>query len=139
MSTNLETAFASGQRLFAEQRYDEAVECFERAAEAEAAVSDRHLWLARAYGRKAETAGVWDQLSLAKKVRTHFERAVALDPDNVAARLDLIEFYLAAPAFLGGGVDKARDQAAEIERRDRQQALQARAMIAGAEDGSGSR
>jgi Tfp pilus assembly protein PilF len=45
------------------------------------------------------------------KVRTSFERAVELDPRNWQARTDLAEFYLEAPAIVGGGKDKARQQA----------------------------
>ena len=36
-----------------------------------------------------------------------FERAVELDPKNDSAVDDLAEYYLAAPAIIGGGVDKA--------------------------------
>src|SRR5215471_6253147 len=39
------------------------------------------------------------------------ERAVELDPGNVQARADLGEFYAEAPAIIGGGKDKARQQA----------------------------
>jgi Flp pilus assembly protein TadD len=35
------------------------------------------------------------------------ERAVALDPKNEEAINDLFEYYLEAPGFLGGGMDKA--------------------------------
>jgi tetratricopeptide (TPR) repeat protein len=48
---------------------------------------------------------------LAKKVRTSFERAVELDPKSWEARTDLAEFYFEAPGIVGGGKDKARQQA----------------------------
>src|SRR5208337_661073 len=51
---------------------------------------------------------------LAGKVRGEFERAVQLDPNNLDARLDLAEFYLEAPAIMGGGEHKAREQAQSI-------------------------
>jgi Flp pilus assembly protein TadD len=51
---------------------------------------------------------------LAGKVRGEFERAVQLNPKDVEARLDLAEFYIAAPGIVGGGDDKARAQAKSI-------------------------
>ncbi len=71
-----------------------------------------HLWLGRIYGEKADRAGFISAAGLARKVRTEFERAVELSPDNWEARTDLAEFYLEAPAIVGGGKDKARAQAA---------------------------
>jgi tetratricopeptide (TPR) repeat protein len=44
---------------------------------------------------------------IAKKVRTAFERAVQLDPENIEAMSALGEYYVAAPGIVGGGVDKA--------------------------------
>ena len=70
-----------------------------------------HLWLGRIYGEKADHAGFLSAAGLAKKVRTEFERAVELSPDNWEARTDLAEFYLEAPGIVGGGKDKARAQA----------------------------
>jgi tetratricopeptide (TPR) repeat protein len=70
-----------------------------------------HLWLGRIYGEKADHAGFMSAAGLAKKVRTEFERAVALSPDSWEARTDLAEFYLEAPGVVGGGKDKARDEA----------------------------
>ena len=73
-----------------------------------------HLWLGRVYGEKADRANFLAAATLAGKVREEFERAVELDPKDVDARLDLAEFYLAAPAVVGGGEQKAREQAQYI-------------------------
>jgi Flp pilus assembly protein TadD len=50
----------------------------------------------------------------ASKARQHFERAVALDSNNREAKNDLFAFYLDAPGFLGGGLDKAEAHARSI-------------------------
>ena len=63
-------------------------------------------------------ASVFRQPGLAKKTRVAWEKAVALDPNSLDARDSLIQFYLQAPGVMGGGVDKAREQAAEIRKRD---------------------
>ncbi len=71
-----------------------------------------HLWLGRIYGEKADRSNFLSAAGLAGKVRTEFERAVELSPNNWEARTDLAEFYLEAPGIVGGGKDKARAQAA---------------------------
>jgi tetratricopeptide (TPR) repeat protein len=70
-----------------------------------------HLWLGRAYGEKADHTGFVKAAGLAGKVRTQFEQAVEFAPDSWEARTDLAEFYVEAPAMVGGGKDKARAQA----------------------------
>jgi len=70
-----------------------------------------HLWLGRIYGERADRVTFLKAAGLAKKVRTEFEQAVALDPNSWEARTDLAEFYLEAPFIVGGGEDKARAQA----------------------------
>ncbi len=50
----------------------------------------------------------------ASKARQCFERAVALDPHNREAKNDLFDFYLNAPGFLGGGMEKAEAIAKSI-------------------------
>ena len=96
----------------------EAERWFEAAIALDDASSTAHMWLGRAYGQQASKAGKLSQIGLAKKVRREFTRAVELDPENLDARDDLIQYYLRAPGMMGGSVDKAKEQAAEIQKRD---------------------
>jgi tetratricopeptide (TPR) repeat protein len=96
---------------FMEEDWDHAIANCERAHTLDPQSSLYALWLGRAYGEKADRVGFLSAAGLAKKVRTSFERAVELDPKNWEARTDLAEFYLEAPAIVGGGKDKARAQA----------------------------
>jgi len=94
--------------------WDRGITACERARDLDPRNSLYQLWLGRAYGEKADHAGVLSATVLAKKVRTAFERAVELDPRSWEARTDLAEFYLEAPGIIGGGEDKARAQADAI-------------------------
>lgn len=91
--------------------WDHAIAACERAVDLAPQQSVYHLWLGRAYGEKADQAGVFSAAGLAKKVRVSFERAVELDPKSSEARTDLGEFYAEAPGIVGGGKEKARAQA----------------------------
>lgn len=91
--------------------WDRAVKACEKSVALAPDRSVYHLWLGRAYGEKADTVSFLSAAGLARKLRTEFERAVALDPASVEARTDLAEFYLEAPGIVGGGRDKARAQA----------------------------
>jgi tetratricopeptide (TPR) repeat protein len=91
--------------------WDHSISACERARNLDPQKSLYHLWLGRAYGEKADRAGFLSATGLAKKVRTSFEAAVELDPRSWEARTDLAEFYLEAPGIVGGGKDKAREQA----------------------------
>jgi len=103
---------------FAVEDWDRAVAACQKAVELAPQNSMYHLWLGRAYGEKADASSFFSAAGLAKKVRTEFERAVELDPNNVDARTDLAEFYLEAPGIVGGGQDKARAQAAKLATQD---------------------
>jgi tetratricopeptide (TPR) repeat protein len=91
--------------------WDSAINACQHARDLDPQQSAYYLWLGRAYGEKADRAGFISALELAKKLRVAFERAVELDPGNWEARTDLAEFYVEAPGLIGGGKDKAHEQA----------------------------
>lgn len=105
--------------------YDKAVAFAERAAQLSPDCSESHFWLARSYGMKADMdRSFW----LARKAKQEYQRAIQIDPDNLAARRDLMEFYLQAPWVLGGSKDKAQDQVQAIASRDATEGHLARAI-----------
>ena len=103
---------------FAVSNWDRAISACEKAVTLAPNNSEYHLWLGRTYGEKADATSFFTAAGLAKKVRTEFERAVALDPKNAIGRTDLAEFYLEAPGIVGGGQDKARAQAEALSKLD---------------------
>jgi tetratricopeptide (TPR) repeat protein len=100
------------------QQHDAAIASAEKAVVLEPENSVYHEWLGRAYGGKAEHAGMFSGLSLAKKTRKEFETAVRLDGMNFSARQALIEYDCSAPGIAGGGEDKARPQIARLAELD---------------------
>lgn len=105
--------------------YGRAVTFAERAAQLSPDCSESHFWLARAYGMRADTTR---SFLLARKARLEFQTAIQLDPDNLAARRDLMEFYLQAPWILGGSKEKAWEQVLAIASRDSTEGDLARAI-----------
>ena len=110
-STDPESYNLLCRAYFMIEEWDRGIPACERARDLDPQKSLYHLWLGRIYGEKADHAGFLSAAGLAKKVRTSFERAVELDPKSWEARTDLAEFYVEAPAIVGGGKDKAREQA----------------------------
>ncbi|HKV80648.1 MAG TPA: tetratricopeptide repeat protein [Candidatus Sulfotelmatobacter sp.] len=96
---------------FMMEEWDRGIANCERARNLDPQNSLHYLWLGRIYGEKADRAGFFSAAGLAKKVRSSFERAVQLAPNDWETRVDLGEFYLEAPGIIGGGKDKAREQA----------------------------
>ncbi|MBW4038669.1 MAG: tetratricopeptide repeat protein [Acidobacteria bacterium] len=99
---------------YAEEHEDEAVSACEAAVQAMPRSSEAWDWMGRAYGFKANLTGPVTGFTLARKVKDAFETAVALDPHNGAAVNDLGEFYIKAPAIVGGGNEKAVALAASV-------------------------
>jgi len=96
-----------GRNHYMQGQYKKATEILQKAAAADPANSDYELWLGRAFGRRAETASPFTAAPNANKARQHFEKAVQLNQRNMEALSDLFEYYLEAPGFMGGGLDKA--------------------------------
>lgn len=104
---------------FQMEQWDAALRMAEKSTSLQPHNSLYHQWEGRAAGRKAENSNPFTAFGLARRVKSEFERAVALDGNNVSARSDLVEYYLEAPGFLGGDKKKAREQAEAVAEQDR--------------------
>ncbi|HEX5226177.1 MAG TPA: tetratricopeptide repeat protein [Bryobacteraceae bacterium] len=122
--------FLIGKDYFMLGDYKKACEAFEHSLAAEPGNSDYALWLARGYGRRAETSSPFIAPRYASKARTYFEKSVTLDPNNEEALNDLFDYYLEAPGFLGGGYDKAERVARQIAARNPAEGHFAQAQLA---------
>lgn len=109
-----EARYYLGRVAFDQKKYSDAADYFEEATEANDKVADYFNWLGNTYGTIAQDANVIKQGMLAPKMKTAWERAIALDPQNIGARFSLIQYYTKAPGFMGGSFDKAREVANQI-------------------------
>jgi tetratricopeptide (TPR) repeat protein len=100
--------------ILADDRYDEAIEHLEKCVELKPQDSGYYLWLGRAYGMKAQNAGLTGGIRYAGKVKDAFLKAVELDPKSFEARYALNQYYLQAPGIVGGSVRKAKANAADF-------------------------
>jgi tetratricopeptide (TPR) repeat protein len=107
-----------GRSAYMLGNFKKAIEYFEAGAAAERDSSNFELWLGRAWGRRAETSNPLFAPNYASRARQHFEKAVELDPKNQEAVSDLFSYYLQAPGFLGGGLDKASALAEKAKSND---------------------
>jgi tetratricopeptide (TPR) repeat protein len=117
---------------FTLQRWSAAAASCAQAVRLDPQNSNYHMWLGRALGQQAGAASFLSAYSLSKQARQEFETAVRLDPRNAEALSNLGEFYVDAPAVVGGGLDKAESVAEELDRIDRARAAELRGRIAGA-------
>src|SRR4051794_10580937 len=86
-------AFSAGRTAVLAGDYDNAIHQLERAIEQDASNADYHYWLGRAVYEAAPRANKLRLPGMARRVRNEWERAVALDPNQVDARGGLAEWY----------------------------------------------
>lgn len=100
-----------GRCAFEQRDFDNAITHAERAVRLDPQNSEYHYWLGRAYGEKADRER---SFFLGRKTKAEFEEAVRLNPSNIRARRDLMEYYADAPWIVGGSKKKARQQVEAI-------------------------
>jgi tetratricopeptide (TPR) repeat protein len=113
-----------------ERRWDDAIASCKAAVAVAPDNSDYNLWLARAMGEKADRVSFITAFKMARQIHQEFETAARLDPHNVQALSDLGQFYVEAPAVVGGGVDKAQGIVQQLDAISPEHAHILRARIA---------
>jgi hypothetical protein len=89
-----------------------------------------HRQVAECLGVMAQHSNPIQQVLLARRFRSEIDRALALDPRDAQARRDLMEFYLLAPAIVGGDSRRATETAARLREVDPLAGLLAQARLA---------
>jgi len=95
------------------ERWDDAIQQAEKAVSLDHKNPEFQAALADAVGSKLSSArlGTFEKMSLARRFRKEAELALQLDPNNVDANEDLMEFHLDAPGLVGGDKQKAAELA----------------------------
>jgi tetratricopeptide (TPR) repeat protein len=116
--TDATAAYYLGRIAMVDGNVRDAIRWMERAVALDGGRSDYQRWLGRAYASQVQRVGRFKQAKLASKILGAFETAVSLDPANVGARRDLLQYYIIAPSFVGGSMSKAKAQARAIRAQD---------------------
>lgn len=110
--------YALGQTLLGQNKGEAAATPLGKAAALAPTDSEYQRTLGDACGLAAMQAGMFAKLGWAKRCLAAYQKAVELDPRNLAARQSLLGFYQGAPSFVGGGMDKAYAEAEKIKQLD---------------------
>lgn len=105
---------ALGRVYYSIEDWDHALQHCRKAARLEPDNAIYQLWLGRSYGQKANVSNPIRAFMLARKTVGAFLRARQLDRGNMVIARDLAEYYIEAPAVVGGGTDKAEALAKEV-------------------------
>ena len=129
-SVEASAVFARGRAAHSARRVDDAVKEFERAVALDSMNATYHLWLGHAYTRQIKSVNFMRQAFVGRRAGAQYNRAVELAPMSVEAAEGRLEFLLGAPGIVGGGVDKARAEAARIATFNPYRGQLAEALIA---------
>jgi tetratricopeptide (TPR) repeat protein len=121
--------FYLGRISYDEKNYEDAADFFEEAFEINDKVADYHYWYGSTIGTIAQDANTLRQGMLAPKIKTAFEKTIALDPQNIDAHWGLVEFYTQAPGFMGGDWEKAEQTAKGILKIKKSEGYRALATV----------
>jgi tetratricopeptide (TPR) repeat protein len=128
--SDAKAAFDRGREAHNARKTDEAVRFFERAVALDSTSSLYQMWLGHAYSRQLSSASFLRKPFIARRTGEAYNMAVKLDPTSIDAAEARFEFYLNAPGIVGGGIDKARAEAARIGTLDAYRGGMANARLA---------
>jgi tetratricopeptide (TPR) repeat protein len=122
--------FLLSQIRFAFGDHESPMKLAERAVALDPGVARFHRQVAEVAGMMAQRANLFQQIGLARRFKTEIDAAISLDPKDIQALRDLMEYYLLAPGIAGGDKAKARAVAEQIGRVDRGEGFAAEARLA---------
>ncbi|HLP03055.1 MAG TPA: tetratricopeptide repeat protein [Opitutaceae bacterium] len=126
---DVEACVALALRRLEQKRHKEAVVFAERAVQVAPDSADLQALLGRTLGARIGELIFVQQGFVASRMLHAFHRAVELDPRHVPALVGLANYYLNAPAIVGGSVDKAEEYVRQIEPLAPDEAAALRARI----------
>lgn len=124
-----EPAFYLGRIALRRHNLEKAVSLLREASSLREGRARYHYWLGRANAERARHASVFKRAGYARRARAELQEALDRKPSHLPARVALVMYYLRAPDFLGGSLEKARQHIRELSRRSRLAALRARGAL----------
>ena len=109
---------ALGQLRERQQKFKDAVAAYEQAAKLDPTKAEYFAALGGALGQYMEELNFMQQAMLAGKLKQAFEKAVELDPQNIAGLIGLSRYYANVPEIAGGSVEKAKQFALRLQQSD---------------------
>src|SRR5215469_6928087 len=88
---------------------DAAAQLAKQAMEIDPKNVDAHVTYADAVSRKAEDAGIFEKVGIARELKHEMEVALSIDPKNLDALEGMATFYREAPGIAGGSMSKAKE------------------------------
>lgn len=105
-----EAYYYLGRIAMEENDLEQATDYFDKAVDIDDSKSEYFTWKGIAYVQLLSTVDFMKQGLYAPRALKALETAVALDPDNIDARMWLAGYYAQAPVFAGGSKEKTKEQ-----------------------------
>jgi len=96
----------------------EAVELAERATKADPTKPEYFSQLGIALSQRMNEVPFIQMAMMSGKMKKAFEKSIALDPQHINGLIGLTRFYTNAPEIAGGGIEKALEFAARVQKID---------------------
>jgi tetratricopeptide (TPR) repeat protein len=103
-----------GRIAYEKKDYDDAVDYFKVATAKSPTNGEYFNWLGDAYSGVGSKSSIFTQMSVGPKALRAWEKAAQLNPKIINARVSLVDSYMVAPEFMGGGESKAKAMAKEV-------------------------
>jgi tetratricopeptide (TPR) repeat protein len=103
-----------GRISYEKKEYDDAVDYLKVATEKNPTNGEYFNWLGDAYAAVGSESSMLTQMSVGPKAIKAWEKAAQLNAQIINARVSLVDSYIMAPEFMGGGEDKAKAMAKEV-------------------------
>lgn len=103
-----------GRTNLKNRNFESAEKNFKTCIEKSPNTPEYHSWLGVTYLAMVDDANIFSKMSIGTKAKESLEKSIALEPNHVHGLINLGKFYLGAPSFAGGSVDKATEIAKKL-------------------------
>ena len=98
-----------------QEKWDEAIEEYEKLVESKPNNANYHYKLGGSFGMKALSVSKMKAIGIIGDIKKSFLKAAELDPKHIDTRWALVELYMQLPGIVGGSKRKSLKYANELE------------------------